>query len=362
MKSKSMNHVLAAIRKCDVILKNGQEQFVGLYYDLKNLDRPIVLFKCDWSFNYYLSKALELMPVQCVEHKLLARALFENTKEGDYIDESYMHAVATVYSNLDKFKNEKLEFDDELYNDVITQLYQLESDVCKRAEKKFFKNKSCETKSFASADEALACIKEAIPRIAEENEFDYKVIHNASKGTYEFYLETFVDDYDYDFDIWIMAMVSMPEKKIYVGNRCLFKNYELSEASETVEYIKMLMKASKEKFRKDVEAFCKEFEINLRLYEIANNSIKTMLEMNYKKTGIEYAFYDSNKTSFMTYLKDLEDSSKMYEICITYNEFIRNPDAFKELIEKPKILQKWNFWSRRKKFKPEYFEILRKKF
>ena len=58
MRLKSMNHVLAAINRCDVILKNGQMQFVGLYYDEVKFDRPIVLFKCDWVFNYYLSKSL----------------------------------------------------------------------------------------------------------------------------------------------------------------------------------------------------------------------------------------------------------------------------------------------------------------
>ena len=97
MKLKSMKHILTAIDRCDVILKNGQEQFVGLYYDKVNSDRPIVLLKCDRVFNYYLSKALELMPVPCVEHKLLASAIFENTKEGDYVDRNYMQAVAKVY-------------------------------------------------------------------------------------------------------------------------------------------------------------------------------------------------------------------------------------------------------------------------
>ncbi|EID84027.1 hypothetical protein MSI_25490 [Treponema sp. JC4] len=56
MKLKSMNHVLSLIRRCDVILKNGQEQFVGLYFDTANYDRPIVLFKYDGGFNYFCLK------------------------------------------------------------------------------------------------------------------------------------------------------------------------------------------------------------------------------------------------------------------------------------------------------------------
>lgn len=141
MKLKSMNHVLSVIKRCDVIIKNGQEQFVGLYYDRVRFDRPIVLFKCDWGLNYYLSKALELIPVSCVEHKPLARALFENTREGDFIDTIYFSEVASIYRNLPAFCDEKEDFDEELNNDVLLQLYQLEKDICKRAEKKFWKQK-----------------------------------------------------------------------------------------------------------------------------------------------------------------------------------------------------------------------------
>ena len=393
MKLKSMNHVLAAINRCDVILKNGQEQFVGLYYDEVNFDRPIVLFKCDWGFNYYLSKALELMPVPCVEHKPLARALFENTKEGDYIDVKYMNAVAIVYSNLDKFKNrkDKEDFDEELYNDITTQLYQLESDICKSAEKKFLKKKIQEPKIQYSADIVLDRINKAIQKISEETGFDYKIIHNASKETYEFYLETLLEEYD--FDIWVMVMVSIPDQKIYIGNRCIFKTYELSEAAVAVAYIWMLTKTCNEKLRKDVKTFCEEFEINPRLFDIAKYSIKTMLTMNYNYTGIEYGIDDSMKTQVMVYLKekvpaepetemntinqgskyrlifknlpglDKKEKSRkkqqgpmMYEVCITYNEFMRNPDAFKKFIEEPKVLKKWNFWSRRKKYNQKYFD------
>ena len=89
---------------------------------------------------------------------------------------------------------------------------------------------------------------------------------------------------------------------------------------------------------------------------IAENTLKTMLKMNYNWKGIEYGFNDSSKTAFMTYLRDQVEPSRMYEICITYNEFLRNPDAFKQLIENPKVVRKWNFWSRRKKYKKELFD------
>lgn len=385
MKLKSMNHVLAAINRCDVILKNGQEQFVGLYYDRVNFDRPIVLFKCDWGFNYYLSKALELMPVPCVEQKVLTRALFENTKEGDFIDTAYFSMLAQIYRNLPKYK----DFKEDLYNDVTTQLYHLESNICKSAEKKFLKKQAKEIIVQTTADKALERIQKSIPKIAEESGFDYRVIHNAAKGTYEFYLETVLEEYE--FDLWVMVMVSIQDLKIYIGNRCIFKNFELSEAALAVEYIKMLVKTSNEKLRQDVKTFCEEFEINPRLFDITKNSIKTMLEMNYNYSGIEYGINDSMKTHVMVYLKEkvpvesekntinqnskyrliienilrLEKKEKsikkqhgpmMYEICITYNEFMRNPNAFKKFIEEPKVQKKWNFWSHRKKYNQKFFD------
>ena len=139
MKLKSMNHVLTVIKWCDVIIKNGQEQFVGLYYDRERFDCPIVRFKCDWELNYYLSKVFEFFPIPCVEQKMLTRALFANTAEGAYINSNYFTEVAKIYSNLYRFKNNKEDFDEELNNHVLLQLYHLETDICKRAEKKFWK-------------------------------------------------------------------------------------------------------------------------------------------------------------------------------------------------------------------------------
>ena len=322
MKLKSMNHVLSVIKRCDVIIKNGQEQFVGLYYDRVRFDRPIVIFKCDWGLNYYLSKALELMPVPCVEQKLLAKALFNNTKEGDFIDTIYFSEVASIYRNLPAFSDEKEDFDEELNNDVLLQLYQLEKDICKRAEKKFWKKriKNQIVKHIkiqinaVSDDNVREELQKSISELAARYEMDYRIIHNASQSTDEYYLES------------------------------------------EVEYIKTLAETTCTELVQKTNQYCDEFKINPRLYDIAENTLKTMLRMNYNWNGIEYGFYGSNKTAFMTYLRDQDDPSRMYEICITYNELLRNPDAFKQLIENPKVVRKWNFWSRRKKYKKELFD------
>ena len=354
MKLKSMNHVLSVINKCDVIIKNGQDQFVGLYYDRVRFDRPIVLFKCDWGLNYYLSKALELMPVSCVEHKPLARALFNNTKEGDFIDTIYFSEVASIYRNLPAFCDEKEDFDEELNNDVLLQLYQLEKDICKRAEKKFWKQKIKNQTEEKSVDTVKEKLQKKVSELASKYEMDYRIIHNASQSSDEYYLESEVEEHN--FDLWIMVMLSTKDQKIYVGNRAIFQSFEMENVDVVCEYIKALAETTCMDLVQKINQYCDEFKINPRLYDIAENTLKTMLKMNYNWNGIEYGFYGSNKTAFMTYLRDQDDPSRMYEICITYNELLRNPDAFKQLIENPKIVRKWNFWSRRKKYRKELFD------
>ena len=238
MKLKSMNHVLSVINKCDVIIKNGQDQFVGLYYDRVRCDRPIVLFKCDWGLNYYLSKALELMPVPCVEQKLLARALFNNTKEGDFIDTIYFSEVASIYRNLPAFSDEKEDFDEELNNDVLLQLYQLEKDICKRAEKKFWKQKIKNQTEEKSVDTVREKLQKKVSELVSKYEMDYRIIHNASQSSDEYYLESEVEEHN--FDLWIMVMFSTKDQKIYVGNRAIFQSFEMENVDVVCEYVKTL--------------------------------------------------------------------------------------------------------------------------
>ena len=151
-------------------------------------------------------------------------------------------------------------------------------------------------------------------------------------------------------------MFSTKDQKIYVGNRAIFQSFEMENVDVVCEYVKTLAETTCTDLVQKINQYCDEFKINPRLYDIAENTLKTMLKMNYNWNGIEYGFYGSNKTAFMAYLRDQDEPSRMYEICITYNELLRNPDAFKKLIENPKIVRKWNFWSRRKKYKKELFD------
>ena len=151
-------------------------------------------------------------------------------------------------------------------------------------------------------------------------------------------------------------MLSTSDQKIYVGNSSVFHSFEMNEVDAACEFVKTLTETTCNELIRKINKYCEEFKINPRLYAIAENSIKTMLEMNFNTEGIEFGFYDTNKTAFLAYLRDRKTPSIMYEVCISYNEFIRNPEAFKQLIEEPRVLRRWNFWSRRKKYREELFD------
>ena len=118
---------------------------------------------------------------------------------------------------------------------------------------------------------------------------------------------------------------------------------------------------------KDARKLYEEFQINYREYVIAHDSMKALLEANSKQTGKEYGSR-SDTTFFVIYFKkeDLyvagdsetpqKKSPKMYEIALTYKEFLRNPDFFRKFIANPHKMEKWNFWCRERKYNPECFK------
>ena len=78
-----------------------------------------------------------------------------------------------------------------------------------------------------------------------------------------------------------------------------------------------------------------------------------MVEVNYSQNGYEYGF-DFDKTVFILYLK--KNEKRMFEILITYNEFLRAPDIFKDFIKAPKKLNNWNFWCKELKYRQKKFD------
>ena len=53
---------------------------------------------------------------------------------------------------------------------------------------------------------------------------------------------------------------------------------------------------------------------------------------------------------------NIPPKNRMYEIVITYNEFLRNPELFKKFLEDPKPMKKWNFWCKERNYNSKYFD------
>lgn len=371
---RSLNHVIGVISKCDVILKCENKYFVGLYYKDGVVDAPCVVCKGNWNFNnYYVDKLAKMNGVPCIENRPLARELYTNLKEGDILPREYFTVVATVYHELDKFKNksEESEFEKQLYDDAMEQIYSLEKRVYREVERKYFKNKNPCNHSLEG--DVAKYFADELRILAKDNELNFRTLFNAEHKTDEFYLELYLEEYDLDF--WQLVFVSDKEKKIYVGSKTFYKLFEFSEADIALGFVKALVDAWKETLFVDVKKFMDEFEINPRLYDIAKNSIKTMVETNYIQNGYEYGFY-FDKTVFELYLNkkeipkenlrttnlnsELNDKNskgkRMFEIVITYKEFLRAPNIFKDFIKAPKKFSKWNFWCKELKYKQERFD------
>ena len=97
--------------------------------------------------------------------------------------------------------------------------------------------------------------------------------------------------------------------------------------------------------------------------------------MNYKENRYDFRYDFDNLCYIKIYLKKIkpedqrlsdldlfmparepvDGENRMYELLITYKEFMRNPDIFREFIKQPKQIKKWNFWCKERKYDDKYF-------
>ena len=94
-----------------------------------------------------------------------------------------------------------------------------------------------------------------------------------------------------------------------------------------------------------LETKVKEFNLDLWLLVMLSTSDQKIYVGN---SSVFHSFEMNEVDAACEFVKTLTET--------TCNEFIRNPESFKQLIEEPKVLRKWNFWSRRKKYREELFD------
>ncbi len=344
-----MNRILSEIRRCDVVLRCGNELYVGLSYDEKIADSPIVICKGKYDYNYYLMKVGELLHVPCIEHKILARELFYKLEIGDIVPPDFFHELAIVYSHLDKFKkrDDQDEFIEKQNRDFGNQIYAFEKNHFQKVIRKIRRRKRLAEKQFEG--DVVKLFEEEIKNLTEKYELNCRTYHNAVFKTDEFYLESFIEEYGLEF--WQIVFISKEEKKITIGTRLLFKSFDFSEAHIAIEVFKALVETNNTDFRKIAIEHCEEIKTNPKLCEIVTDTIRTMLNLNYKERGIEYGFCHDTIIS-VVYLRPA-NSSSMYEILIFHKDFLKHPQDFKELIKNPRQMKEKDMVCTQKKYDPE---------
>ena len=371
---KSLNHDLSIIRQCDIILTNGTEQFVGLYYNEQYYNSPMVLCKGNGTLNYYLSKVTKMFDIPCIEEKPLTRELYEGVKQGEEVPLVYWKMVATIYSKLKELKPDKehSDFRDKLNRDLCHQIDAYEKRVYQKTVRNFLKNHDVCDNLYKG--DVVRLFQTELHDLAEKYEVNFRCNYNAAFKTDEFYLETFINEYE--LELWQLVFVNSEEKEICIFTKNLFKTFPFSSADLALEFVKALVEVCNKDVKPNALEYCTASEINPKLCEIAQSTIRTMLEMNFNEKGIIYGLsYDTvvcavylEKVEFdadqeirtilnkepTTEIK--EKPRKMYEMVISNTEILKHPDLVKEAIENPKSFKKYHFWCKEKKFNQKYFE------
>lgn len=347
---------MGILSDCDVVLTNGDLQCIGIKYDKNYYDNPYLAYKEQPGINTYQRKVIETMGIPCVENKALVHSLFDDAAEGQPIPRVYWKAVAAIYSNLPYIEkeNEKSLFERELREDIQKEIYKHEKDTYTKVIRNFNKLKPVEN-SFV--ENVARYFEEEIRNLTADYEMNTRSYHNSVLMTDEFYLETCYEKYDIQFRL--MIFVAAREQQIYIGARNIFVSFNFAQAQSALNLVQLLVKTCNEKLMYNVQIYCEEFDINPRLFEIAKNSIETIVEMNYKLTGLEYGlFYDKTRVSVFIKKKETKNTKskpRMFQITITYREYSKTPEAFKEIIKNPTPRKQWNFWCCELKYDPKCF-------
>lgn len=341
-----MNDSLMKIAFCNVVIKNGSEDIICLYFNKRWPCAPIVIFKSSSQFNDYYTKVAQSYGIPCVERKLLAKRLFEEAEEDKYVPQKYVNQIAEIYSLLPCFSstNEVDNFNEDLKRDVFMSLGNLERQICKQAERKFFKTIKDYNSTTLNDKDVLARIEDRLESFADKCNLNLR-IKDTITGQREFCIESLLMTDEPQFNFWQTLMVSPAERKIYIASKTRLRKFEIKDAELALDYYMALFDVCNKKLGKDVRRHCSEFRITSKSCDIAQNAIKTMLDFNRKNAGFEYTF-NSNKIIIVIRLQKNSgaQNAKSYEIAITCSEFLRNPTGFKDFIANPKRKYSWNFW------------------
>ena len=92
------------VAKSDVVITNPTHYAVALMYDMAVSDAPQVMAKGSDNLALRIREIARENDVPVIENRPLARGLYAETEIGDIIPAGYFSVIATIYSQLEKFK------------------------------------------------------------------------------------------------------------------------------------------------------------------------------------------------------------------------------------------------------------------
>ena len=98
-------NIRQAVAESDVVITNPTHFAVALKYDQEKNDSPMVNAKGQDEIAQTIKSIAKENNVPIVENRPIARELYTNLQVGDIIPQIYFNVIATIYSQLDKFKN-----------------------------------------------------------------------------------------------------------------------------------------------------------------------------------------------------------------------------------------------------------------
>lgn len=339
---------LLYLKYCTLILSNEKNQIIGIGFEIYEDIGPYLVFKEDSpALCQFFIEVAKNVEINIVENSPIVKELFEHVKEDYYIPEEYYEYFAKVYARFYNTTITQSGFDEELQKDIYRAVYRNEKDIFMRIYKKWLK--ASKTGLSDQNEYNTINLKESLQQLAKADDFKLNESYDSLLNIHKFLFIHYDDEEKIDF--WFLVIVD-DIGKILVGNRYVLHSFDAGKADYALGLVKAFLE-KKKRILKNRKAYIKDFTIPLKLYDFAVNSIKIMLEINSQQNGFEFCIID-NKAIATIYLHK-RFSRKMYIIVMSYREFMKNPDVFKELIAKPYRKKEWNFWCREYKYKKEHF-------
>ncbi len=346
---KSFLHSVYWFCRCDVILSDD-ETMIGIVFINGNKRKPHANIGCSGDlFKYFIFQVATVLGIPCIENKLLVKAIYGDGK----IPKNYLPVFETIFEKLPHLINKRagLSFQDQLQLDIECEKHNLGYRYFKKIVYKNLRSMKTKTTSCQKIED----LENEIINLAQSNNFEIHKESNPGLRITSFFLKHYEECeeiFDINLDFWLM--IFMCAENVYVGNQYFFQYFE---ADEKVYALNLITKTfeSKKQYCHLINKRNIEFDISQKDYETVLESFKKILSENYKHYGIKYGYF-VDRIALIAILENPKKPKRVYEIAITYKQFLQKQEAFQKMVENPYLCDKWNFHCKEIAYKERYFQ------